>query len=104
MGADTFIDIESGASMGEAFYSAVEQAQWDFGHAGYTGTIAEKGTYIDLTPKVADLSPDERLRAVHEDNWDGLLGLWETVNDKWGPAGGIELEPGRYVFFGWASS
>ena len=41
MGADTFFDEGHGKSAKLAFDAAVAQAEWDYGHAGYTGTIAE---------------------------------------------------------------
>ena len=42
MGATNFCDIGKGRTIEKAFAAAVDQAQYDHGHAGYTGTIAEK--------------------------------------------------------------
>jgi len=45
MGADSFEDYGSGATVAEAFHAVVERALWEHGHGGYSGTIAEKGQY-----------------------------------------------------------
>lgn len=42
MGADTFTTIVVDKTMTEAFKAAQEEARYYHGHAGYTGTIAEK--------------------------------------------------------------
>ena len=101
MGADTFATRAHGSSANEAFQSAVKRAQYDYGHAGYTGTIAEKSSFLMLTPspeKVQDLKLGGYLHYEHDDP------LWKKVDNKWGPAGCIDLGDGEYFFFGWASS
>lgn len=47
MGATNFHNIELGKDAKTAFNKAVEQALWEYGHGGYTGTIAEKGGFVD---------------------------------------------------------
>jgi hypothetical protein len=42
MGACNFSNLGSGPDVRAAFRSRVEQAQWEHGHGGYSGTIAEK--------------------------------------------------------------
>lgn len=65
---------------------------------GYTGTIAEKDTFIMLPAP-----PDEDFtgRYYHYDPEDPN---WQKVDDKWGPAGCFDLGDGWFLFFGWASS
>lgn len=46
MGAQEFIQKSKGKTAREAFDNAVQQAQYDFGHAGYTGSMAEKSDYV----------------------------------------------------------
>lgn len=46
MGADTFITLTRGDNVDSAFQSARDQAQYEYGHGGYTGTIAEKGGFV----------------------------------------------------------
>lgn len=95
MGAETFRTMVRGASAEEAFNAAVAQAHYDYGHRGYTGTIAEKDSFV-VIPLPQDQDPDlyaERLI----DDFD------PRIDDKWGPAGCFELGNGYYLFFGWAS-
>lgn len=97
MGAATFIEIGTGVNAGEAFDAACKQAAWDHGHAGYTGTLAEKGnfTVISDTP----MKPDAAMALANE-----LIDQGDVrIDDKWGPAGCIPLDNGQYLFFGWAS-
>lgn len=46
MGADNFENEVWGKTAEEAFAKVVERAEWNYGHAGYTGTIAEKTSFI----------------------------------------------------------
>ncbi len=108
MGAETFSQRARGKTASEAFYNAVETAQYDHGHAGYSGTIAEKDSFIDLTSKV---HPDT-LQTIKARGWFDYISddpLWNEVDEKWGPAGCIALgDDGTgesvFLFFGWASS
>mgnify|MGYP001115329748 CR=1 FL=1 len=133
MGADQFTVVEHGKSANDAFRIAVENARWEHGHGGYTGTIAEKDSYhIVVVPE--GVTPDtwvdaimdstlyaggdteEKRRARVADH----LGQHDSdelyvravqdgnrVLDKWGPAGAIRLEIGsnsqKWMFFGIAS-
>lgn len=55
MGAVEFEAIGIGRDAREAFIKAVEDAQWEYGHGGYTGSIAEKPSYslIALPPRIS---------------------------------------------------
>jgi hypothetical protein len=109
MGAQTFSQVASGISPAAAFKAAVEQARYDYGHAGYTGTLAEKHDFV-----IIHLPPEqlEQLRAKDYPylSYDHEAPHWQKVDDKWGPAGCVQLDtnpPGqlhKYLFFGWASS
>lgn len=48
MGAWWFEDIAHGKTAGDAFVAAVEEARWENGHGGYTGTIAEKNGLLEF--------------------------------------------------------
>lgn len=102
MGAQSFIVTGYGTTPREAFDELVEQALYDYGHAGYTGTIAEKSSFV-MIPK-DDRDPYAKAQ-------DLLDADDARVSDKWGPAGCIRVGPAErwpgkyeYVFFGWASS
>lgn len=96
MGAETFFTESSGKTAKEAFDAAVEQAAYDYGHSGYTGTIAEKDCFVMIkVPEGKD--PREYANKLIDDGDD-------RVDDKWGAAGCIDLGKGKYLFFGWASA
>lgn len=59
MGANTFSTLSSGKTAQEAFREAVQRALYDYGHRGYTGTIAEKQEFVVIRDTAGDLS--ERL-------------------------------------------
>ncbi len=103
MGAEQFTCKARGKTAKEAFRAAVEEARYENGHGGYTGTIAEKSDFKMVTPNQGE-SPRECIdRCMDDPN--------HFSDDKWGPAACVELstEPDKdgnrcYCFFGWASS
>ncbi len=96
MGAEVFMTRYTGKSAKEAFHNCVESALYDYGHAGYTGTIAEKDSYVII----------ELPEGKEPENYaDELIDECDPrIDDKWGPAGCIDCGSGEYLFFGWASS
>ena len=46
MGAEAFSTISYGKSADDAFRTAKIDAEYEHGHAGYTGTIAEKDSFV----------------------------------------------------------
>ncbi|KOV84624.1 hypothetical protein ADL03_15110 [Nocardia sp. NRRL S-836] len=48
MGASTFITYGEGADIATALRGAMEDAQYEYGHRAYTGTIAEKNSYVAI--------------------------------------------------------
>lgn len=97
MGAESFSQKAQGRTAREAFNSAVEEAQYDHGHSGYSGTIAEKDSYKMCAPTPEGMTPEE---------WADTLTSREDhfSDDKWGPAACIDCGDYTYLFFGWASS
>lgn len=103
MGAETFTTLGRGNNVADAFVAAHTQAQYDYGHAGYTGTIAEKFEYHVISKD--PLPPDDAFALAEKliDKQD------PRIDDKWGPAGAIRIltdNPSEetWLFFGWASS
>ncbi|MFI6031592.1 hypothetical protein [Amycolatopsis magusensis] len=88
MGAETFTTYAEGADVDTAFRAAIEQAQYDYGHAGYTGTIAEKASYIVIDDAPRSEGDAEALaeKLINDDD--------ERIADKWGPAGAIPVRGG----------
>ena len=121
MGATTFSTTQRGTTAAEAFREAVRRAQYESGHGGYTGTIAEKDDF-----KVFTLPQGMELRTFVNkvQRWDlasdkstytvgalqTLENAAEIANDKYGDAVCVEIpqstEPDgtrAYVFFGLAA-
>lgn len=139
MGADEFFSVATGKDASTAFNRAVENALWEHGHGGYSGTIAEKHSFIELrVPKGLDPAMfanmvnaywpgqqkskwcpegepescggtwDQKLNATFTELSDtdknAVRKAYQAVQDKWGPAGCVDLGDGRFAFLGWASS
>lgn len=96
MGAAEFAVRVRGKTANEAFISVVENAQWQYGHGGYTGTIAEKSSFVLLHPPGGENPRTFAERLLREDD--------PRVSDKWGPAGCVKTGPEEWLFFGLASS
>jgi len=95
-GQEFFIEVK-GRQLGDSFHKAVKQAQYDHGHSGYSGTIAEKSAAI-LRGTVATWA--EAREFAEKD-------LRDHDNEKFGPAYAVKVtEPGNagYLFYGVASS
>lgn len=105
MGAQEFEAIADGPNVHDAFHVAREQALWENGHGGYTGTIAEKSQFVVIGsfPRTEEEARTDAENLINADD--------PRIRDKWGPAGAIrikadELPEGqqRWFFFGIASS
>lgn len=96
MGACEFSVRAKGRSAREAFQNAVDEALYESGHGGYTGSIAEKRSFIEIPLPQGEKAGDYAYKLI--DSCD------PRVDDKWGPAGCIKISEGEYLFFGWASS
>lgn len=95
MGASTFYTRASGKTAKEAFQAARDNAFWERGHGGYTGTIAEKTSFVEIP--VADcIDPYKHAQWLVKE-------CDPRIDDKWGPAGCIRLPDNEWLFFGWAS-
>jgi hypothetical protein len=95
MGATTFFVRARGKDAKTAFYTAVENARWECGNGGYTGTIAEKDSFTPIAVPSGVSPSDYAIQLVDEDD--------PRIVDKWGPAGCVATQEGEYLFFGWAS-
>lgn len=105
MGAQTFMEHGHGTDVKDAFSNAVDQACYDYGHAGYTGSLAEKDSYV-VIPLEGEATREAAVRLANQLMDDDDV----RISDKWGPAGAIRYfdesrpEEQSWVFFGWASS
>lgn len=115
MGAEHFMVKQTGSSIGEAFTEAVRRALYDHGHSGYTGTIGEKGGYVEVTlPR--GINPETFLDALQKDSCErehpnvaAILGadkadeIMSIHDDKWNDAIGFRWSENEWCFTGWAS-
>ena len=102
MGAQDFDQVAEGKNAREAFRNAKEAAAYEYGHGGYSGTIAEKHEFVMIAIPNQDELPNYREALAYAEH------LMEEedprIDDPWGPAGCSALKDGRYLFFGLASS
>lgn len=96
MGSEVFYHTAAGKTAREAFNNAKQEAHYDHGHSGYSGSIAEKNNYVIIE------CPDGVSPAQYADTL--IEEADARIDDKWGPAGCIKVKEGHYLFFGWASS
>lgn len=103
MGAERFDQFQKGTDAKKAFSDAVDRAAWEYGHGGYTGTIAEKPGFEmrrkdPLTLSEAYVFADEDM----DKNW--------YEHDKWGDAWAVPVKADDsptligFLFYGIASS
>lgn len=113
MGAASFetrIRVPKATSDRDAFNQAVESARHENGHGGYSGTIAEKSSFIMIHRARSEKNAQ---RIVHALMDHGPLSIYreeirQVVDDKWGAAGAVRFPVDKatdgFIFFGWASS
>jgi hypothetical protein len=109
MGAQQFWALGRGANASKAFSAAVDAARHAHGHGGYTGSIAEKsdGFTVIRAPAVEAIHVDDRrgrMTAARRLADEMFEADDPRIDDKWGPAGCIDIGAGEFLFFGWASS
>lgn len=105
MGTTKFTTSSVGQTAEDAFFNAIKQAKHYYGHSGYTGSIAEKHSFIMMSEET--LSADKAIEFAQEAFENGN----SKIHNKWGPAGCVKYkitgddgtETIRYLFFGWAS-
>ena len=122
MGGADFMNVGRAKTAQAAFTKLVEQAQWEHGHRGYSGTIAEKRSMVEF-PRPKGMRRATVIQAVRalgrickDDDGNAetakvqakypklrIAAMFEVYDDKTAPALAIELRKGEYLFAGWAS-
>ena len=98
MGAASFqVIVKKQPSEQKAFDEAVREAQYESGHGGYTGTIAEKRSFTRIASVETEAEGWKLVNDCFEKND-------RRIDDKWGPAGSIKVGADAFIFFGYASS
>ena len=123
MGASEYMNVGKGKTAKVAFDKVAENARWNHGHGGYSGTIAEKYSMVEFQrPKgMRRATVIQAVRDLGRIGFDDdgnpktakvqakypklpIAKMFEIYDDKWGASLGIELKTGEYLFAGWASS
>ena len=107
MGSTVFMIVGGAKTAEVAFTKLVKEAQHHHGHGGYTGTIAEKRSFVMIHPISSPVNLkgtiEEKL-AVAQEHARNLINKSDPrIDDKWGPAGCIQISKSKFLFFGWAS-
>lgn len=87
MGATDFTALSQHPDAETAFSAAIRDAQFDHGHGGYSGTIAEKSSYTILHNKPRSRAAAYRFAQDIMEDYDNR----HVANDKWGPAAAIPV-------------
>ena len=96
-GGCSFYAYGNGSNAGQVFKALREEAQYQRGHGGYSGTIAEKDDFKIVAKPMTREEAETKANTQISDN------------DKWGPAYAIPIIEGKstqikgYLFFGIAS-
>ena len=86
MGANSFYtEVQGEPDVKAAFAKAKRDSQFERGHGGFTGEIAEKHDFVIVTTKVCSGHEASELadRLINEQD--------PRIDDKWGPAGAIPI-------------
>ena len=95
MGTIDFETVSKARGAKSAFNKAVKEAKKIHGEGGYSGTIAEKSSFVMITvPEGEDPSKYASKLLDKEDS---------RIENKWGPAGCVKIADGEFLFFGFAS-
>tara|TARA_R110000751_G_C13550320_1_gene456231 strand:- start:201 stop:572 length:372 start_codon:yes stop_codon:yes gene_type:complete len=123
MGADQYMNAGKGKTAQVAFDKVTENARWNHGHGGYSGTIAEKYSMVEFprpkgTRRATVIQAVRDLGSIGFDA-DGnpktdkvqakypklsIAKMFDVYDSKSGPSLAIELKTGEYLFAGWASA
>lgn len=95
MGTIDFDIISKAKGAKSAFNKAVKEARKIHGTGGYSGTIAEKSSFV-MIPVPEGENPRKYANKLL-DKED------PRIENKWGPAGCVKIADGEFLFFGFAS-
>ena len=89
------MNVGRGKTAKDAFASLREEALHEHGHGGYSGTIAEKRSFVMIECPIGVAPCDLADQLIENDD--------KRIVEKFGPAGCIRTGEGTWFFFGWAS-
>lgn len=100
MGACNFIEFGRGKTKEEAFKALVQEAEWEYGHDPYNGTIST--TSLSRRPakvirkRFTKKARQDAIKVAEEDGWGEK---WESRVIDCGVTKGVHV----WAFYGWAS-
>ena len=108
MGAQSFEVTSELADPNEAFADCRDSAAWEYGHGGYTGTIAEKHEGFVIVDVPEGVAPEDYAQRIAQlwpipDDDSPLSEAARIYGEKWGPAVALKTDDG-WLFIGLASS
>lgn len=95
MGTIDFATISNARGAKSAFNKAVKEARKIYGTGGYSGTIAEKDSFVMIPVPVGEDPKKYANKLLDNDD--------SRIENKWGPAGCVKVNDGEFLFFGFAS-
>ncbi len=93
MGAHDFIDSSCAEDAATAYEQARQQAQYDYGHDSYNGTISTTSGFKMVPPLEGESREDHYKRILDSTEKWGACACWQDPED-----------PKRWNFAGWAAS
>jgi hypothetical protein len=90
MGACNFNTRAKGKTAREAYETAVREAQYEYGHDPYNGTISTTGGFKMFRTTIGPVTEEEFQRG------------WGTSH-KWEECWCAQSKPGEFTFWGWAA-
>jgi transcription elongation factor Elf1 len=97
MGATQFVCTGKGVNVASAFVDAKKQVMAENDSKHSPGTITEKTKYKVIECNTDDTSIETEIDALLSD-------VYSWIQDKWGPAGAIQIGEEEWVFFGYADN
>lgn len=100
MGACNFIEFGRGKTKEQAFKALVQEAEWEYGHDPYNGTIST--TSLSRRPvkvirkRFTEKARQEAVKVAEEDDWGEK---WESRVIDCGATKGGHV----WAFYGWAA-
>ena len=95
MGTIDFKIVSKARGAKSAFNKALKEAKKIHGTGGYSGTIAEKTSFVMIPVPEGEDPYKYANKMLDKDD--------HQIADKWGPAGCVKIADGEFLFFGFAS-
>ena len=99
MGACNFIEFGAGRTAQQAFDSLCADAEWEYGHSPYNGTISTTRLVRGIRKVADEWSEDARDMAISIADRNGWGEKWESRAID---CGKLDDDLHMWAFYGWA--